>query len=174
NTSTSTTIVRCPSTILSRLRRLNEAEIITLFTPFVSHPPSTVLARNMDPFEPLGRALPRQVRHIPYRLDAGMTEYHTDFLPSSGAVIMVLCATENVISRNAQAFEQQIKFAQNILRKVHENKSLANIPVVLLLFTNSAASQVHEDQLSDFPVLVSCDDYTPDTFGTIVRLVFGM
>src|SRR5690348_15044648 len=99
-------LVRCPGEMLGRLRRLNEAEVITLFTPFIPHPPATALAKNMDPFEPLGRALPRQVRHVPYRLENGMTETHVDFLSASGAVVLVTCATANVTGGNALALEQ--------------------------------------------------------------------
>ena len=171
--STGATIVRCPTITLSRLRGLNEAEIVTLFTPFVPHPPTTVLAKNMDPFEPLGRALPRPVRHVPYRLDNGMTETHADFLPTSGVIMIVVCSTENVVSYNRQAFEQQARFARNVKKRVEENRSLAENPVVVLLVTNGAASHVHEDELKDFPALVICNNYAPETLEGAARLVFG-
>jgi hypothetical protein len=172
--STGTRLVRCPSSTLSRLRQLNVAEIITLFTPFVPHPPSTTLAKNMDPFEPLGRSLPRQVRHVPYRLDNGMTETHTDFLPTSGAIVIVVCSTEDIISHNSKAFEQQTRFARNVAKKVEEGNSPEDAPVVLLLITNGAASQVHEDELRDFPTLITCDNYTPSALQDFVQLIFGV
>lgn len=103
-----------------------------------------------------------------------MTETHIDFLSTSGAVIIVVCSTENVINYNSQAFEQQIKFARNIAKKVEEIKSLDDTPVVLLLITNGAASQIHEDELTDFPALITCDNYTPDALKAIVHLVFGV
>lgn len=165
--------LRFPSETLDRLRRLNEAEIITLFTPFVPHTPSTPLARDMDPFEPLGRAIPRQVRHVPYRLDNGMTEMHADFLPASGAVVIVICATSNVIAFNKQAFEQQVRFAREVSRKITENDSIAGIPVVLLLVDNDVAGQVYANAIPDFPAIVSINDYSTAALANAVRVLFG-
>lgn len=173
STAGNATFVRCPTNALSRLRHLHEAEIITLFTPFVPHPPGTALATNMDPFEPLGRSLPRQVRHVPYRLDHGMTETHTDFLPASGAVVIVICSTENVMSHNPHAFNQQVTFARDAMKRVTENKSLAGVPVVLLLVTNGAAKATHEYGVSDFPALVTLNDYSTAALANAVRVMFG-
>ncbi|KAF2865581.1 hypothetical protein BDV95DRAFT_599565 [Massariosphaeria phaeospora] len=172
-TAGSVSIVRCPADTLTRIRQLNEAEVITLFTPFVPHPPSTVLARDMDPFEPLGRALPRQVRHVPFRLDHGMTETHAGFLPASGVVIIVICSTENVTDHNAHAFEQQAKFARDVVKRSGESKHLSGVPLVLLLVTDGAASQFHRDGLSDFPALVTCNNYTTAALSNVVRAIFG-
>jgi hypothetical protein len=166
-------LVRCPEEILHRLRWLNEAEVITLFTPFVPHPPSTTLAKDMDPFEPLGRALPRQVRHVPYRLDSGMTEMHSDFLPASGAVVIVICVTDNVISGNARAFEQQIKFARDIWRKISETRAIARIPVILLLVSSDTAGRAYADAMQEFPALVTINDYTTTALANAVRVLFG-
>ncbi|KAH7392889.1 hypothetical protein BKA66DRAFT_547276 [Pyrenochaeta sp. MPI-SDFR-AT-0127] len=166
-------LVRCPTEYLERLQRLNEAEIITLFTPFVPHTPSTTLARDMDPFEPLGRALPRQVRHVPYRLDNGMTEMHADFLPASGAILIVICATVNVVHYNKQAFEQQSEFARAVLRKIGENKTIVGIPIILLLIDNDASGQSYVNALQDFPVLISTNDYTTAALANAVRVLFG-
>ncbi|PSN68150.1 hypothetical protein BS50DRAFT_600080 [Corynespora cassiicola Philippines] len=173
STAGSATIVRCPATALDRLRHLNEAEIITLFTPFVPHPPSTVLAKNMDPFEPLGRALPRQVRHVPYRLDNGMTETHADFLPASGAIVTVICAASNIVSYDTRAFDRQTEFARDVMRKASEIKSLAGVPAVVLLVTSESARQAHEDGLREFPALVSINEYTPAALGNAVRIIFN-
>ncbi len=86
----------------------------------------------MDPFEPLGRAIPRQVRHVPYRMELGMTELHPHFLPSSGAVVVVICATENVLGRNPHAYERQMKFARSIIREVGDDVASSTVPVILL------------------------------------------
>ncbi|KAF2268974.1 hypothetical protein CC78DRAFT_529600 [Lojkania enalia] len=169
----SASIVKCPSATLSRLRQLNEAEWITLFTPFVPHPPSTVLARNMDPFEPLGRMLPRQVRHVPYRLDHGMTDTHVDFLGASGAIIIVICSTENVTSYDPKAYDAQARFANSVLQKVNENKTLADVPTFVLLITNGVARQAHEEGLIDFPAIVTCNNYTTSALANAVRVMFG-
>jgi hypothetical protein len=166
-------LVRCPQATLERLRRLNEAEIITLFTPFVPHPPTTTLARDMDPFEPLGRALPRQVRHVPYRLDNGMTELHADFLPASGAVVIVMCITDNVLHYNAQAFERQLQFAQDISKKITQTDTIADIPIILLLADNDATGQAYANAMQNFPALVTINDYTTAALANAVRVMFG-
>ncbi|KAJ4369804.1 hypothetical protein N0V83_005568 [Neocucurbitaria cava] len=166
-------LVRCPTEALERLRNLHEAEVITLFTPFVPHPPNTTLAKDMDPFEPLGRALPRQVRHVPYRLDNGMTEMHADFLPTSGAVVIVICVTTNIINYNKQAFEQQLRFARDISRRVAEDSSITGIPVIMLLVDNDAAGQAYAAAMQDFPTLVTINDYTTGALANAVRVLFG-
>jgi hypothetical protein len=167
-------IMRCPDETLMRLRRLNEAEVITLFTPFVPHPPSTTLAKDMDPFEPLGRALPRQVRHVPYRLDSGMTELHADFLPASGAAVIVVCVTENVMRSNTRAFEQQVDFARNIWRRIHETSAIAGIPTILLLVSNDTTGRAYADAMQDFPALVMVNNYTSSALADAVRVLFGL
>ncbi|KAJ4289808.1 hypothetical protein N0V90_011139 [Kalmusia sp. IMI 367209] len=172
-TAGNVTLVRDSSHALSRLRYLNEAEIITLFTPFVPHPPGSSLARDMDPFEPLGRALPRQVRHVPYRLDRGMTDTHNDFLPASGAIIIVICSAANVLNHDPRAFERQTRFAQDVMKRVGENKSLTNVPIVLLLVSNGSARQSHEYVVKDFPTLVTLNDYSTAALGNAVRVLFG-
>jgi hypothetical protein len=167
-------LIRCPPATLERIRRLNEAEVITLFTPFVPHPPTTTLAKDMDPFEPLGRALPRQVRHVPYRLDNGMTELHADFLPASGAVVIVICVTSNVLQYDNQAFELQIKFARDISRKISETDTVSGIPVMLLLADNDVARHAYANAMQDFPALVTINDYTTVALANAVRVLFGM
>ncbi|KAH7117648.1 hypothetical protein B0J11DRAFT_89206 [Dendryphion nanum] len=168
--SNTATFVRCPTATLQRLRHLHEAEWITLFTPVVPHPPATILARNMDPFEPLGRALPRQVRHVPYRMDNGMTETHADFLPPAGAIIIVMCTTENVMSHNSYAFHQQVEFARAIQKKANESRNSAHVPLILVLVTDN---QTHEPAVSDFPALVTNTEYTTQALANAVQVLFG-
>jgi hypothetical protein len=167
-------LVRCPKGTLERLRHLNEAEIITLFTPIVPHPPSTTLAKDMDPFEPLGRLLPRKVRHVPYRLDHGKTEMHTDFLPSSGAVVVVICATANVLGYHTQAFEKQLQFARGIARDIKGQDSIASIPFAVLLISDDAARKDYARAACDLPALVAINDYTAAALNNAVRVLFGM
>lgn len=167
-------MVRCPVQTLMRLRTLNEAEIITLFTPVVPHSPSASLSKNMDPFEPLGRALPQPVRHVPFRMDLGMTELHPYFLSASGVVVVVICATENVLGHNPEAFECQLKFARSIASKVEKDTLMTSVPVVLLAIVgNGAKATTYEQAVRDFPVLLTLDDYTPATLERGVRTVFG-
>lgn len=143
-----------------------------MFTPFVPHPPGSSLAKDMDPFEPLGRALPRKVRHVPYRLDRGMTETHADFLPTSGAIVVVICCTQNVLNHNSKAYEQQMRFAQDAMKRVVENRSLANVPVIVLLVSNDTTRQTHEYGLRDFPALVTLNDYSTAALTNAVRVLF--
>lgn len=166
-------LVRCPEDTLNRLRRLNEAEVITLFTPFVPHPPSSTLAKDMDPFEALGRALPRKVRHVPYRIDRGMSELHADFLPSSGAAVIVICVTENVVNSSPRAFEEQINFARDVWRKIYETKSIAGIPAIMLLVSSDAAGRAYAEAMQEFPALVMVNDYTTTALVNAVRVLFG-
>ncbi|KAL5439146.1 hypothetical protein PMIN06_010046 [Paraphaeosphaeria minitans] len=143
-----------------------------MFTPFVPHPPGSSLAKDMDPFEPLGRALPRQVRHVPYRLDRGMTETHADFLPTSGAIVVVICSSQNVLSHDSRAYEQQTRFAQDVMKRVAENRSLASVPVIVLLISNGMMKQTHEYGLQDFPTLVTLNDYSTAALTNAVRVLF--
>jgi hypothetical protein len=172
SSSSNAKLVRCPEGILERLRGLNEAEVITLFTPFVPHSPSTSLMKDMDPFEPLGRALPRQVRHVPYRLDSGMTELHSDFLPASGAVVVVVCVTSNIVNSNPRAFEQQVNFARSIRGNIVEIEAISGVPTILLLVSNGAVAQAYADAMQDFPALVMVDDYTTSALANVVRVLF--
>lgn len=167
-------LTRCPPQTLARLRTLNEAEIITLFTPVVPHSPSTTLVKDMDPFEPLGRALPRPVRHVPFRMDVGMTELHPFFLSASGVVVIVLCATGNVLGHDPDAFDRQLSFARSITRRVEKDTSMISVPVVLLAIVGSGAVQgAYEQAVCDFPALVTLDDYTPSTLQRAVHTIFG-
>lgn len=167
-------MVRCPALTLNRLRTINEAEIITLFTPVVPHSPSASLVKDMDPFEPLGRALPRAVRHVPFRMDLGMTDLHPYFLPTSGLVVVVICATENVLDHNPEAFERQLKFARSITNSVEKDTSMASVPVILLAIVGTGAkAAAYEKAVRDFPVLLTLDDYSPATLERGVQAIFG-
>ncbi|KZM26003.1 hypothetical protein ST47_g2843 [Ascochyta rabiei] len=166
-------LVRCPSHALNRLRTLNEAEVITLFTPVVPHLPSTSLVRDMDPFEPLGRALPRQVRHVPFRMDLGMTELHPYFLPASGVVVVVICATENVLGHNPDAFERQLQFARNITARVEKDVSMVTVPFVLVVICGATKSATFAHAVRDFPAVMTMDDYTPPTLERAACVLFG-
>lgn len=111
---------------------------------------------------------------MPYRLDRGMTETHADFLPASGAVLIVICATEHIVSGNPQSFEQQVKFARGVLRAMEKDASMMKVPVVLLLMGSSdMAGQMHSKTMQDFPALVTINDYTTATFSDTVGVLFG-
>ncbi|ORY17973.1 hypothetical protein BCR34DRAFT_474016 [Clohesyomyces aquaticus] len=169
-------LVRCPSATLDRFRSLNQAEYIILFTPVVPHPPSTELERDMDPFEPLGRALSkrhRRIRHVPYLPSRGITQTHIDFLSSAGAVVVVVCTTENVVAQSAAGYDEQTKFARDITKRVEEDRTLVSVSLLLLLITNGATSQIHEEGMQEFPALITCNNYTPTALEDAARVMFG-
>lgn len=102
-----------------------------------------------------------------------MTQTHVDFLSTAGAIVIVICSTDNVINNNTRAFEQQAKFARDIMRNVNENNSLRDVPVVVLLISNGAGRQLHEGGLNDVPALVTCNNYTTSALANAVRVLFG-
>lgn len=101
-----------------------------------------------------------------------MTETHTDFLRSCGAIIIVICSAENVTSRIPRAYEQQVKFARDLLSRKEENRDLDHVPAVVLLVTNGAGQRAHEDGLKDIGALVTCDAYTPSALYDAVEVLF--
>jgi hypothetical protein len=106
-------------------------------------------------------------------MDNGMTETHADFLSSAGAVIIVICTTENVLGFDAHAFQKQAQFARDIQQKANENKTLGGVPVALLLITNGNRRQSHEDGLKDFPAVFTCNNYTTSALANAVHVMFG-
>jgi hypothetical protein len=102
-----------------------------------------------------------------------MTETHANFLRLAGAIVVVICTTENVVNYDPSAFEQQARFAYDVHTRVSEDKSLAAVPVIVLLITNGEARQQHEDGLRDFPALVTCNNYTTSALANAVRVMFG-
>jgi hypothetical protein len=101
-----------------------------------------------------------------------MTEMHTDFLQSSGAIVVVICSPENVLAHNSKAFEQQLKFSKDVVAKIEENASLNGVPVVLLLVTNGVAESYHQHGVEDFPALVTLNEYSPAALENSVRALF--
>jgi hypothetical protein len=106
-------------------------------------------------------------------MDHGMTELHPHFLPASGAVVVVICATENVLGHNSEAFARQLKFARNITYKVDTDPSMSVVPIVLLVVHDTGRSAYYEQAVRDFPALVTMDDYSPLTLERAVRVLFG-
>ncbi|KAF2194738.1 hypothetical protein K469DRAFT_546677 [Zopfia rhizophila CBS 207.26] len=172
----SASIVRCPATMLNRFRSLNPAEYIILFTPVVPHPLSTELDLNMDPFEPLGRSLSRRhsrIRHVPYVPSKGMTQTHIDFLRTAGAVVVVVCTTQNIATQNTHRYNEQTGFARDISHRVEQDESLASVPLLLVLITDGLNMQPHYDGVHDFPALITHSNYTPTALEGVAREIFG-
>jgi hypothetical protein len=102
-----------------------------------------------------------------------MTEMHTDFLPASGAVVIVICVTSNVISYHVEAFERQLKFARGISKKISKNNTIAGIPTIVLLVDDNATGSAYINATYDFPALVTVQDYTATALVDAVRVLFG-
>lgn len=104
-----TAITAGPSPLIG----LGPTSVVLLLTPTVPrrHPNSP-----SDPFEPLGRALsssfPR-LRHVPYTLSAGLTNFHHPFLQRAAAVILVLC---NISSALIESQDEVVEAVQDTLR----------------------------------------------------------
>lgn len=103
-----------------------------------------------------------------------MTELHSDFLPASGATVIVVCVTENVMCNNARAFEQQVDFARNIWRRIYETRAIAGIPAILLLVSSDTAGQAYADAMQEFPALVMVNNYTTSALADAVRVLFEL
>jgi len=102
-----------------------------------------------------------------------MTETHTDFLPASGAIVVVVCATENVLLFDGRAFEHQVQFARDVCRGVEGREGLRNVPVTVVLVSNGVARQSHEAAAREFGSLILLDEYSPAALGNAVKIMFG-
>ncbi len=103
-----------------------------------------------------------------------MTDTHAGFLPSCGAVVIVICATTNVLYHNKQAFEQQFSFARDVAKKAEQLRTTpSKIPVILLLIDDETADQVYANVMHDFSTLVSINDYSTAALADAVRILFG-
>ncbi|KAF1810992.1 hypothetical protein P152DRAFT_450580 [Eremomyces bilateralis CBS 781.70] len=92
----------------SVLSTLSSSDILLLLSPAIPGP-----IPDMDPFEPLGRALSGfhpKVRHVPYVPSIGMRDIHREFLAEAGAVIVVLACslTSKTDSEKQKQFAQQV------------------------------------------------------------------
>lgn len=106
-------------------------------------------------------------------MDKGMTDLHPYFLPASGAVVVVICATENVLSRHPEAFERQVKFARGINQRIEKDPSMDIVLILLLVVCSASKSMTYEHAVRDFPALVTVDEYTPLALECAVRVLFG-
>ena len=100
-----TTLQATPSPLLL----LSTDSVVLLLTPMV--PLIDARGGELDPFEPLGRALSRtqpRIRHVPYMLSAGLTPTHLAFLSRAAAVILVLACTSSALT------EAQLEVCTNL------------------------------------------------------------
>ena len=87
-------LIRDIQNCLPLTKVLGEGDLLYLLTPAVRPPGPPVLdVAPTDPFEPLGRALAAihpGIRHIPYMVRDGITQYHVNHLALAKAVIFVI------------------------------------------------------------------------------------
>jgi len=122
-------IIQCKDQSLSAIRSLPKEQAIVLFTPAVfSNIPTIPPHINLDPLEPLGRAIHsyhRKVRHVPYALKDGFTYVHEAHLAdaSVGAVVVVAIGGENLEAQNS--------FADYVLQKSnrHDGRALPAVKI---------------------------------------------
>ena len=86
---------------------------------------------------------------------------------------MVVCTTENLASQNQYGYSDQTKFAKDVTQRLEQDKSLADVPLILLLITNGQGSQLRQDGIKDFPAVITCSDYTPAALEDAARVMFG-
>jgi hypothetical protein len=166
-------IVRCSQQTLTRLQNLNQAEYIVLFNPWIPRPPqSDNLPPVTDPFGSLGQSLGR-IKHVPYTLQNGFTDYHRPFVPQAGAIVVVVCVTRNVLDWDADALQPQVQFAEDVGDEIRANlPALVDVPLLILLVTDGPDQQTHVDALQDFPALVALDDYSAAALDTVRTAIF--
>jgi hypothetical protein len=144
---------------ISTLRGVPPSATLVLFTPAI---PSRF---DIDPFEPLGKALcryHRTVKHIPYRPDVGMTVTHSAFCVDAGSVIIIVCqVTEN----HGPVSSGSLKGQQNFARDVGDLAKSYDAPVLLVEIGEGDCSK-------EFDLVVKCNDYSSQTLRRVADLIF--
>ncbi|QDS76728.1 hypothetical protein FKW77_001223 [Venturia effusa] len=107
------------------IRNLPDQEVILFFTPAIAS------KSDLDPFEPLGRAIHsyhRRIRHVPYTLTDGFTYVHEAHLAhaSVGAVFMVVLFGHNYEER---WLDQQKFLSDSVLKRTNrpDGKTLPSV-----------------------------------------------
>ncbi|KAF2744455.1 hypothetical protein M011DRAFT_165431 [Sporormia fimetaria CBS 119925] len=171
--SESTRFSKSSLTLLNHFRNLDATETTLLLSPVVPHPPSSELEKNMDPFEPLGRAFHRNVRHVPYRGDVGLRDTHRAHIRSAAAIVVVVCCTKLIVGLNPRAFETQTKFASAVVETVQHLRPRGNVPVIVLLITDDDSRNAQVKALDTVSVLVTCNNYTPSVLRHTAQVLLG-
>jgi hypothetical protein len=154
-TTSQPTFIALSQTDLSTLRTLPSSVSLVLFTPAI---PSTC---NIDPFEPLGKALSvyhRRVRHVPYLASRGMTDTHETFCHHAAFIIIVVCSAVNNSNLKGQR-----SFAQAVI-----SLTLASTATVLLVEVGDGGGE-----MGGFSTVLRCGDYRNATLERVADLIFG-
>ncbi|KAI9741976.1 MAG: hypothetical protein M1834_000365 [Cirrosporium novae-zelandiae] len=155
----STALVRSNIHTLSTLPDLDPSSFVVLLTPIV---PLLDPSQNLDPFEPLGRALARRhnkLRHVPYDFTLGITSVHATFLSRAAAVIFVACTTQTT------QHDSQLR-ALRTVRDICRHK----IPVVTIGACDPR-DLLGQVQLAD--TYLCTFEYTPPALKAAVEVIFG-
>lgn len=155
STSSQPNFMALSQTDLSTLRNLPSSANLVLFTPAI---PSTC---NIDPFEPLGKALSgyhRRVRHVPYIPSRGMTGTHETFCYHAASIIVVVCSALN----NSNVKGQQ-NFAQAVV-----GLTLASTARVVLIEIGHGGVE-----FEGFSTVLRCGDYRNTTLERVADLILG-
>lgn len=150
---------------LDAIKKLGEDQNIILFTPAVPNP----TGEDMDPFEPLGRAMTRyhqRVKHVPFTKH-GFTDVHRAFLEYGGAVVIVLAeparssGSDHPRSTGRKDAEpgvrSQSQFGKDVMKALRELGVC--MPLVLVVCAECGKSSG--------PIKLASE---PDTFGTVLHV----
>ncbi|APA08263.1 hypothetical protein sscle_03g030330 [Sclerotinia sclerotiorum 1980 UF-70] len=153
----SATILRDSANFLTRIRSLDESDVLVLLTPIVV-PVSRDVTDTSDPFECLGRALARRhakVRHIPYTKRYGITSTHLGFIKRSHVII--LCFVKQPQHR-LQLENAEVLFA------VSDHK-----PCIIMV----CGDQTNLQDPIPFPTVILTSGYTAREMEDAAALIFG-
>lgn len=163
---------------LRSFRSLKRGQSIVLFTPAVKNP----TGENMDPFEPLGRALcdyHSGVKHVPYTR-TGFTLLHKELVHQADAVVFVLA--EPKPERNppssgspepGESIRKQLKFGNVLLSQLKELET--SVPLVVVVCADMG--NVRESSSSSkgphaFGTVVQANDFDDKTLKDVARAIF--
>ncbi|KAK3696291.1 hypothetical protein LTR37_018027, partial [Vermiconidia calcicola] len=165
-------ITRASAANLDALRSLPRAASILLFTPVIvpaGREEPVEDHRNMDPFEPFGRALSRhhkRIRHVPYVTKVGFTDVHEGFISQADAVITVVCEPDR--GKN-ESMSDQMDFAEQALDALEGKEANASHALVLV--------QCGEDEFrppvdASFMNVIESTTYNPEIAKYIAKAIF--
>lgn len=154
------------------LANLASSSTLLLFTPAVTPAGKATnkTGENIDPFEPLGRALSRyhrRIRHVPYVPKIGFTETHDAFLSQADAVIVVICEPEQA---KHECVGNQGDFADATHEALDNASFGGQFPLVLIRCGDSNGT--FWPDLMQFDNVMKCSTYDPEMAKQIARKLF--
>ncbi|CAK7263081.1 hypothetical protein SEPCBS119000_000301 [Sporothrix epigloea] len=140
---------------------LDEDDLLYLLTPVVvpTEPPSPSSSAK-DPFEPLGKALAKyhsRIRHVPYTVRDGITQYHANHLALAKAVVFVI----NGPQCGGQTSQVELS---RVVRDIAPNK-----PLIVIVCCSLSLLEPCE---TFFPTLIEAKDYSISCLECAADLLF--